>query len=498
MNKILVLLFALCITVPAGPIYAQNKPKQWLKTLQNWMNKQTPAAKKEINANKLLPEPISFDRSIALENRLLALIEMSRVLRANPLFTNTPAFENYIVTLNQLGESVPLPPGPNATLAQKHQYAIQAREYIIQRLKTEETTLALHMRPKDPFTKAITSPHINWSKRRHEMTLANAHSEERWEALKQSISRNTKIVSWGEKNWNEIRIVPFYFLSAQDPQATMQNVIVKLTQETPQSFIQMMNTITFHPTLTPYEKQVLWNTLAKTNDVLDFQYIYNYITTCKAFPKIFAPGLLEQENSPSLQQYAKDAMLQLVDDFKQGKPWDESKINAFIDLSVYLPGHNAQDVLAALTYLEPKAALYLLSFPGENKTTQNIRREIQAARKTANGNPIQKSPVQQKIGVFGVYRRMMALTVYHNILSQRLRNLEQQMAINRFWIQNENKTNAELTPTPERQAYRLYQDLRFERLIKLHSLISTRAKEVQMELAGLYFASPMHEQESNF
>lgn len=479
----------LCAGLLASPVCAQKNPKQWASLLKSGAEKTAPIS----NPARLLPKPMSFEQSLALENRLLALSALSRTLRRNPHLPNEAAFSQYAQTLTLIGEGLPAAPAAQATAQEKQQYATQVRQYINRRLKEEEELLALHLRPKDNFTKALSSPRIHWARARHERTLANAQDIKKWDVQLEAIKGNQEKFSWGEKGWDEVTLGPARMPKGpQDPLFSARNTIYKLAQKPPQDFISAMDFITYSP-LNPYQKQTLWQHLAQLNDTVGYPFIFGYMMVYHKLPALKAPGLLEEEVSPSLQAYARDTQLVLIEKLKKGESWTEDQANAFFDVSVFLPQTNKRDILAALTYLEPDAALYLLAHPGEQPVTQKLRAEVQTARAKATwGNdPLSKARLQTKTGVFNSHRRLTALASYGELLNKRAEKITQRMVTRKYQIQQIQRQPLPQDPVKrmEKLSYQLYCQLDLQHLQEVYNKINARMKQVQTEVIGLYQTS---------
>lgn len=487
-KHILYFVPVLCAGVLTTPVYAQKTPKQ----LGNILKKSTGELQSASNPLRL-SEPLSFEESVALENRLVALTALSRTLRRNPHLPNSPQFNEYAQTLTLIGETLPTPPAPNASQQQKQLYANQVRQYINRRLKEEEEKLSSHLRTQDKFVSSLTSGQTNWLKRRHEQTLANAQNTQKWTFIQNAAQNNQEQISWGEKGWDEITLGPARLpTDPQDPLFSAKNTIYKLVHNPPQNFIAAMDVISYSP-LTPYQKQVLWQHFAKLNDVLNYQLIYGYMKVFNKLPALKAPGLLETAYSHSMQQYARDTQLVLIEKLKKGEKWTEQQANAFFDLSVFLPENNGKDVISALTYLEPNAAFYLLAHPQENPLTHQLRAEIQAARKTATASDeiLPKAPLKTKTGVWSSQRRLFALSNYYEVLQRRFSDIEKRLLIRKYQLQQASRQTIPANPTTrmEKLSYQLYCQLELRHLQELQGKIDSRIKQINTELLGLYETS---------
>ena len=172
---------------------------------------------------------------------------------------------------------------------------------------------------------------------------------------------------------------------------------------------------------------------------------------------------------------------------------DRSPNQCFFDLNVFLPENNRRDILAALTYLEPDAALYLLAHPGKNTITQQLRGEVQAARSqaTINNGVLSKARLQTKTGVFNSHRRLVALTDYYEILNRRLAAITKRFVTRKYQLQQAQHQPLPADPVKrmEKLSYRLYCQLDMQHLQELSSQIDARIKQIQTELMGLYETS---------
>lgn len=472
----------------SAPVYAQKLPPNWKQILKQ-------AAKQEkiiSNPARLLPKPLNYAESFAREARLLALSALSRALRKNPNLPNTAQFADYASTLTLMGEKLPPVPAASATAEQKRQYAEQVRQAINQALQTASPTYnvgAPSANAKNSYNKLAASQ-VNWAKRRHEMTLANAQDLQKWSQFEKALAAKKQSFSWGEKNWDEIRIAPVALpRDPQDPLFGIANTLYHLAQNPPKEFSLAMDFISYSKALTPYQKQAIWQHLAHLNDVIGYTMVYAYMALYHKVPAISAPGLREEAFSPSMQQYARNTQLVLIEQLKKGQEWSELQTNLFLDISVFLPGYNGKDVLAALTYLEPDAALYLLAHPKENKITQNIRRQIQSARtkaKLVNGL-LTKAPLQKRLGVFNSFRRLKALAAYSDLLSARLEKINKRIVLRKTQIQSAKQAMEKQPASQHLQlSYQLYCQLDLQHLQQLHDKIFERLRYVQQELMGLY------------
>lgn len=489
MKNIQYVIPALCLALLTSPASAQKNLKQWGNLLKNSVEKSAPVS----NPARLLPKPISFEESLALENRLVALTALSRTLRRNPYLPNEAPFADYAQTLTLIGENLPTPPAADASALQKRQYAAQVRQYISRRLQQEEQHLSRHMRPQDGFAKSLSAAHTNWAQLRHQRTLANAQNTRKWDVQKAAVQAKQERFSWGEQGWDEITFGPARMpKDLQDPLFSARNTMYKLAQKPPKNFIMAMDFITYAP-LNPYQKQILWQHLAQLNDTVGYQFVYGYMLVNHKLPALKAPGLLPQAQSPSMQQYARDTQLVLIEKLKKGEKWTEAQTNAFFDLNVFLPENNRRDILAALTYLEPDAALYLLAHPGKNTITQQLRGEVQAARSqaTINNGVLSKARLQTKTGVFNSHRRLVALTDYYELLNRRLAAITKRFVTRKYQLQQAQHQPLPADPVKrmEKLSYRLYCQLDMQHLQELSSQIDARIKQIQTELMGLYETS---------
>lgn len=489
MNNISFFTALLCISLFSIPSYAQKTPKQW----GNLFKKTSAELKGSSTSAGSCLKPLSLEESVALENRLLALSELSRTLRRNPNLPNESHFAQYAQTLTLIGETLPPAPPPNASAAEKQRYATQVHQYLNRRLQEEEAHLTLHMRPQDGFVSSLTANKINWLKRRHERTLANAQQTKKWEFIQEASQNRKDTFSWGEKDWDEVTIGPAQMpQDEKDPLFSARETLHKLAANPPQNFIAAMDFITYSP-LTPYQKQKMWLHFAHINDVIGYQLAYGYMGVFHKIPALKAPGILKQEESPSLTQYARDTQLVLIEKLKKGEKWSEQQANAFFDLGVFLKQDNRKDILAALTYLEPNAAFYLLAHPMENAITHQLRAEIKAAREkaTVSAGIIQKAPLQTKTGVFSSQRRLFALSSYYETLQNRLSHIEKRFITRKYQLQQIKRQPLPQDPTSrmDKLSYQLYCQLDLQHLQELKDKLDARSKQIQTEILGLYKTS---------
>lgn len=476
------------------PVYAQKTPAGWQNLFKQSAKKSTPI----YNPARLLPAPLNSTESFILESRLLALSTISRALRKNPNLPNSPVFAQYAQTLTLMGEKLPPVPPANAPASKKRQYAEQVRQVINQSLQQGQKK-ATHLTTKENQSyKELSSAHINWARRRSEMTLANAKNNEKWHKFEQALAAKKQTFSWGEKNWDEVRIGPAAMpQDPNDPLFGSANTLYHLAKEPPKEFFLAMDFISYSKALTPYQKQAIWQHLGQLNDVIGYPMVYVYMSLFHKVPAISAPGLMEKEVSPSLQQYARDTQLVLIEKLKKGQQWNEQQANTFFDLSVFLPGHNGKDVIAALTYLEPDAALYLLAHPQETAATRQIRQQVLSARAKAQikDGLLIKQPLDKPLGVYNSFRRLRALAAYSDVLSMRLEKINKRIAMRKTQIKNAQqiqKQEGASNPFNTQQlklSYQLYCQMDLLHLQQLHDKLFDRIKYVQQELMGLYKTS---------
>ncbi len=353
----------------------------------------------------------------ALRNRYSAIEEVRRALYQNPGWVVSQDFTTTAAHLKMLGLPLPQQPAVNAPLKDKELYRQQLNQILQHESRVLGKILAEKPRPDIP------SKMLKWDA--NKMLQSQTVSRQMWEQI---LKGKKPSFSWGTPNWDQVRVTPVKLSeNPGDPHYISQEVMEKLTEQPEKSMSDVYDFILQEKTLSTEQKQTFIMLIDEAASVLSHNFVQLYMYVFNEIPSVsYDAGALPQAND-SLRQYAYTVQRRLLNQLIKSGSWSENDFELFMQTSVYLPAKKAQAVLSAATYLEPKAALWLLNNSLKDETSQKILNKLTWVRNHKqviwpNGDMKRKSSV----GMFlfdAQNKRIRTLQARLNVLNTRLQQL---------------------------------------------------------------------------
>ena len=429
-------------------------------------------------------ETLSKAQIQTLNNRFYAIEETRRALYQNPGWAVSAEFTPTARYLTALGMPLPKQPARNASLKEKELY----RQQLNQLLQQESNTLSQIIQ-KNPRPKTSVAA-LNWDGEK--MVKAQATSRQSWEKI---LNAQTPSISWGTPNWDEIRLTPVVFSgNPQDEFYISEEVLDKITEKAEASMTETYDCILQEKSLSLFQKQRLISLIDEASAVLTYNFVRLYMYMFGEIPSVSYDIGSTPKPVHSLEKYAASVQRRLLNKLQLEGQWSEEDFDLFADVSVYLPAEQARAVLAAATYLEPQAALWLLNNSLQDKASQRILNQIDWARTHTqtiwpNGNIAPKHKLGPSFAATQ-YERVKALKSHLEILNKRLNNLleKKDQAIR---LENMLQTRAQRADMPEseasdRLATQLFISSRQARLKRLINETQNNMQLIREELSNIW------------
>ena len=402
-------LTASCL-LAAGSVFAQLPAKSLTQLLKSSFTAPKSFAGLSVLSSRQLQ---------TLRNRFDAIEEVRRALYQDPgwvVSKNFAATANY---LKELGMPLPQRPAADAPLKDKELYRQQVNHLLQQEGKTLGQLIGQKPRP------SLSVQRLNWDKLK--VAQSQLLSNQPGRILLQA---NSPTFSWGTPNWDEVRVKPVEISSrTEDAYYMPEKVLLQLTDLPTKTLGATYDYLMQEKSLSPLQKQTFISLIAEASSLLTYHFVQSYMYIFGEIPSVsYDAGALSQPKH-TLQAYAAAVQDRLLHKLQNNGTWTEEDFEWFVGASVFLPADQARAILAAATYLEPKAALWLLKHPLQDKTSQEILAQLNWARLHQqeiwpNGNLTRKHAVTASIHQ-AQRQRILQLQAYQLVLINRLEKLLQ-------------------------------------------------------------------------
>lgn len=389
----------------AGSAFAQNQAKSLSQLL-----------KSSFTAPKNIAGQLSVIQTRRLQSNYTALEETRRALYQNPGWAVSAAFKPVSESLRVLGMPLPEHIAATASPAEKEKY----RKEVSALLYKESRALGeiLHQKPRPQ----MSEDKLNWSPQLSQQQAASPLIWKQWMDI-------APTATWGTPNWDEILVKPFIFPSnTASAKYVPSDELNALFEQGMMPQYDLYTHILKRKGLSSQQKQLIIALVDESSSVLSYPFVQKYMANFHAIPAVYdSVGRLPRHDQNRLQQYAVTLQKSLIRKLQQKGKWTNADFEMFAEASVYLPPKKAKAVLAALTYAEPKAALWLLDHPLDNPTSQHILQEVRQLRAKKeilwpDGKMLPKAEVDINFKRLN-YLRLRALNAYFTVLSVRLSRL---------------------------------------------------------------------------
>ena len=481
-GKYLVFYFIAVFTATSA--LAQGAGKAVAKTIE-----------KSVTASKLLQQNASTPAlsEYILKNYFSSLEEFRHALRTNPAWALSPAADFSREQLKAMGLSLPALPAASADAAVKEKYLQELSDILYRE------TQALGQIVNATTIPAIRPAHFQT------VAAAAAKTHEQRPLLKPFTVPNPEAffaagspdLSLQVAGVGQVRITPF--IPSQDRSSPLYINPVEYgffcshILAGPQ---QALDQIARNDRLTKQQRDLLFSVMKNASSLLDFNFVRKYIVEFKHIPLIETPANTEMEALYQTQGYAAEQEKRLIQKLKSVGRWTAEDYEAFISWSVYLEPQQAQLLLKAVTYLEPDAALLVLSHPLQSGIVKQIDEQITFLQNNhqqvwPNGIVLTKIPLPQN------HKQMQQawkqeLTEYVSILEKRLSKLIQerdflQRTLRRVSIQAVGIAGNKAESAAAQTAMQLEISAHLARLNRLIEQIQERLYSINKELEAMEF-----------
>ncbi len=404
-GNIRLFLLGACL-LSAGNAFAQNQAKTLSQLL-----KVSFTAPKNIAANHLSTEQIRM-----LQSNYTALEETRRALYQNPGWAVSAAFKPVNENLRVLGMPLPAHISEEATRAEKERYRKDLDDLLYQESLTLGQILDQKPRPQTPAER------LNWSSH---FSQRQASSPLIWNAWVYTHPSAT----WGTRNWDEVFVKPFIFPSnPASPKYVPPEELTELLAKEMLPQYDLYSYILSRKKLSLQQKQLLIALLDEAAAATSYPFVQKYMMSFRAIPSVYSSlGRLPRHDKNRLEDFAVTLQKNLIRKLQEKGKWKQSDFEMFAEASIYLPPEKAKAVFAAVTYLEPKAALWLLDHPLNNPTSQHLLQEIQKVRANKknlwqDGKILPKAETMVNLKRLN-FLRLQAMNAYFTVLTERLNRL---------------------------------------------------------------------------
>ena len=325
-------------------------------------------AKASFTASKIIQGPVlSASQRKLLQVNFNALEEARRALYQNSGWVLSSNFQKTAKQLGQLGLSMPPAPKPTASAQEKENYRKEIATILYRESSALGKILDIKPRPQTP------QDALSWN--REQFFRSQALSRHAWAKV---LQQKSPVLKWGTPNWDEVRVLPLPL--SENPKSALyipSETLQKMTEKAEQSLSELYDSILQEKTLSFFQKQTLITAINDANSLLTYDFVRLYMCTFGQIPVVvYDAGLRTPKPQDSLHRYAVELQQRLIDKLEQSGAWTPEDFELFVQSSVYLPPQQAQAVLGAVTYLEPRAASWLLTHPVDDPTSQKLIAKI--------------------------------------------------------------------------------------------------------------------------
>lgn len=350
----------------------------------------------------------------ALESQFQSVEETRRALARNPGWAVSAHFIKPAQQLRQLGLALPPAPSVNASTVEKEAYRKQVAKMLHEEGVALGKLIGQTPRPADPAER------LEWNFQK--MFLASARHHDAMDLL---LTSNNPTLVWGTPNWDQVRVVPLEFPNASEEKLDDYDELVgSLAGNEDRNLSDTLNTLLNDAALSSAEKQTLMDAIAEASELLSYDFVRLYMQIFNQVPVVQLPPGARLRQTEPLRRYATAVQRMLIEKLHANGSWTPKDFNRFADVSVYLPAEQANAVMAAVTYLEPKAALWLLSNPVTDPLSKKLIAQTEQLRAQKNerwpdGNIVPKETAHHNFSRLK-YERQKALQGRVTVLTARL------------------------------------------------------------------------------
>ena len=353
----------------------------------------------------------------ALSSTFKSLEETRRALVQSPTWGLSSEFASIAKRLQEMGLPLPKQPGKNATAAERALYLKEVNRVLL----AESSTLGL-------ITNQKPRPAASEKALRYDPKKATQAQTEEFESLFQQLSQGEETFSVGTPNWNEIQIFPNpAFTNPSSAAYVNQETFARFSETAKVSLPRLYDAILNETMLSSYQKQALICAIDEAASRLSPLFVRMYIFGLNKIPSVQYVNAVPPAAGNALKKYAVAAQINLLKRLEKNGQWTEAELDNFAEVSVFLEPARAKAVLGAVTFLEPKAAQWLLTHPLNDQNSQKIitlTNMLRNSKKSVwpNGNISPKMPAQIPFDQLRK-ERVKALSARVEILEGRLKKL---------------------------------------------------------------------------
>lgn len=350
----------------------------------------------------------------ALQSQFQAVEEARRALVRSPGWAVSAQFIRPANQLRRLGLALPPAPPVNAAAVEKEVFRRQVAQMLYEEGVALGQLIGQKPRPQD------APDRLGWNFQK--MFLASARHHDAMDVL---LASDRPSLVWGTPNWDEVRVAPMEFPNASEEQLDdYDELIGALAGNEDRNLSDTLNTILNDTALSSADKQLLMGAIAEASELLSYDFVRLYMQIFNQIPVVHTPDGFQLPQGRALGRYAVAVQKMLIEKLRDEGVWTEQDFNRFADVSVFLPPDRAHAVLGAVTYLEPKAALWLLDNPLTDPLSKKLidqTRQLRARQKERwpDGTILPKETAHHQFNRLR-YERQKALRAYIGVLTARM------------------------------------------------------------------------------
>ena len=296
--------------------------------------------------------------------------------------------------------------------------------------------------------------------------------------LEQMVMKRSPSFSLGIPNINEVKVHPIRSFQNPSHPLYIQPEMMADFALSNRSTYELYDFILSRESLSSQQKQTLILAIEEAVLVMGDHATRFYMGLFYSIPSFSYPTANVPYKQHALETYATAVQTKLIKKLKMQKSWDNKDFELFNEVSVFLAPQRASAVLQAITYLEPDAALWLLTQPLKDGISQQIIAKAQAVHKLQH-DIWPNGLLSPKISTNHSFKqlqaeRLAALNSYAKVLDDQI------MSLSKLFPQLENSSR--VFPFPELQiSNKIYNAARTARLKKMIENLSLRQREVKNE-----------------
>lgn len=389
----------------------------------------------------------------ALESQFQSVEEARRALARNPGWAVSAQFIQPANELRQLGLALPPAPDVNAATVEKEVFRRQVAKMLYEEGVALGQLIGQKPRPQD------TPDRLTWNFQK--MFLASARHHDAMDVL---LTSDKPTLVWGTPNWDQVRVVPLEFPHASEEKLDDYDELVgALAGNEDRNLSDTLDTLLNDMALSSADKQMLMGAIAEASELLSYDFVRLYMQIFNQIPVVRTPDGFRLPQGQALQRYATAIQKMLIEKLRDGGVWTPRDLNRFADVSVFLPPARANAVIGAVTYLEPKAALWLLTNPVTDPLSKKLIAQTQQLRaqqkeRWPDGTIFPKETAHHQFSRLR-YERQKSLRAYIDVLTVRMEKAMERLEATARAQQIMASRTKNTTATPEERHERLAADV---------------------------------------